>query len=212
MGKIDPIEYLPELYLNSGSFTKRFLSIFADIYCELEEKIDTSAKLYDPEDCPEEFVEWLGEWISAENMPLFPDCKKREYLLAVPRLNMYRGTIRGMMELLELYWGAKVFIVECYHVKRFFSYNKDLERLYPGGRFAVWIIFTPTNGKTQALGEIVAEQLPANITAEIKILTNITELNGYCYLGVNSVLLGTSPGILDGKCALNYVHLGGGTE
>ena len=188
------------------------MSIFTDIYCELEEKIDLSAKLYDPRECPDGFVEWLGEWISAENMRLFPDDKKREYLLALPRLNMYRGTIRGLRELLELYCGSDVFIVECYHVKRFFPYNKDLARLYPGGCFTVWILCAPTKNKTEALEEIVREQLPANVTAKINLLANITELNNYCYLGVNSMISGSSPGVLDGKCALNYVHLEGGIK
>lgn len=212
MEKINPLEYLPELYMKAGSFTERFLSIFTDIYCELEGEIDASSKLYDPEVCPEGFVEWLGEWISAENMNLFPDDKKREYLLAIPRLSMYRGTIRGLRELLELYCGAKVFIVECYHAKRYFSSFKDFARLYPGGRFTVWILCSPTKNKTDVLEKIIEAQLPANITAKIKLLANITELNNYCYLGVNSMLSGTQPGTLDGKCALNYVHLGGGRK
>lgn len=209
MDKINPLEYLPELYLKTGGFTERFLSIFTHIYCGLEEKIGASAELYDPEICPEEFIEWLGEWISAENMLLFPDDKKREYLLAMPRLSMYRGTIRGLRELLELYRGSKVFIVECYHAKRYFSSCKDLARLYRGGRFTVWILCSPAKSKTDAPEEIIKSQLPANITAKIKLLANITELNNYCYLGVNSVLAGTRRGALDGKCALNYVHLGG---
>ena len=209
MEKIDPLEYLPELYLRSGSFTKRFLSIFTEIYCELEEKIDVSAELYDPAQCPEEFIEWLGEWVSAEKMLLFPDDKKREYLLAVPRLSIYRGTLRGLKEMLELYCGAKVFIVEYYHAKRYFSSCMDLERLYSGGRFNVWILCSPTKCRIGDLEEIAESQLPANITAKIKVLANITELNNYCYLGVNSVLAGTRCGAFDEKSALNYVHLGG---
>ena len=209
MEKINPLEYRPELYLKAGSFTERFLAIFTDIYCELEEKIDVSAELYDPWKCPEEFIEWLGEWISAEKMLLFPDDKKRAYLLSIPRLSTYRGTLRGLKELLELYCGEKVFIVEYYHAKRYFSSCKDLERLYSGGRFTVWILCSPTKSKIGNLEEIAESQLPANITAKIKVLANITELNNYCYLGVNSVLAGTRRGTLDEKCALNYVHLGG---
>ena len=209
MEKINPLEYLPELYLKAGSFTERFLSIFTDIYCELEEKIDVSAELYDPAECPEEFVEWLGEWVSAEKMLLFPDDKKRAYLLSIPRLSTCRGTLRGLKELLELYCGAKVFIVEYYHAKRYFSSCKDLERLYSGGQFTVWILCSSSKNKIVDLEEIAESQLPANITAKIKVLANITELNNYCYLGVNSVLAGTRRGTLDEKCALNYVHLGG---
>ncbi len=212
MEKINPLEYLPELYQKADGFTERFLSIFTDIYLDLEKKIDASPELYDPEICPEELIEWLGDWVSAENMLLFPDNKKRELLLMLPRLSMYRGTIRGLKELLELYCGAKVFIVECYHVKRYFPFCGDLARLYAGGRFTVWIFFSPTKSKTDALKEIVESQLPANITAKIKLLANITELNNYCYLGVNSVLAGTRPGALDGKCALNYVHLRGNRQ
>ena len=209
MDKINPLEYIPELYLKAGSFTERFLSIFTDIYCELEEKIDVSAELYDPAKCPEKFIEWLGEWISAEKMLLFPDDKKREYLLSAPRLSTYRGTLCGLKELLELYCGEKVFIVEYYHAKRYFSSCKDLERLYSGGRFTVWILCSSSKNKIVDLKEIAESQLPANITAKIKVLANITELNNYCYLGVNSVLAGTRRGVLDEKSALNYVHLGG---
>ncbi len=210
MDKINPIEYLPEIYLKAGGFTERFLSIFTDIYSGIEKKIDESPGLYDPEKCPDEFVEWLGEWTSAENMLLFPNVKKRELLLALPRLSLRRGTMRGLKELPELYCGTKVFIVEWYHVMRYFSSCGDLARLYAGGRFTVWVLCSPTNSKTDALEEIIETQLPANITAKIKLLANITELNNYCYLGVNSVLTGTRRGVLDGKCALNYVHLGGG--
>lgn len=210
MNKIDPLGYLPELYMKTGSFTERFLSIFTEIYRELEETIDASAELYSPEVCPEEFVEWLGEWVSAENMPLFPDDKKREYLLAIPELNKRRGTVRGLRELPELYCGARVFIVECYHVKKYFSSCGDLARLYSGGRFTVWILCSPTQCRPDDLREIVEAQIPANITAKIRILTDITELNNYCYLGVNSVLAGTRRAALDGKCALNYVYLGDG--
>ncbi len=212
MEKIDPLEYLPELYLRSGGFTERFLSIFTDIYCGLEEKIDKSAELYDPQKCPDEFVEWLGEWISAEKMRFFPDDKKRDYLLAIPRLSMRRGTIRGLKELLELYCGSKVFVVECYHAKRYFSSFKDLARLYPGGRSTVWILCSPTKSRTDVLEKIAETQLPANITARIKLLANITELNNYCYLGVNSILAGTRRAALDGKCALDHIHLGGGVK
>ncbi len=212
MDKINPLEYLPEIYLKAGGFTERFLSIFTDIYCGIEEKIDKSPELYNPEKCPDEFVEWLGEWISAENMLLFPDGKKRELLLALPRLSMRRGTMQGLKELPELYCGTKVFIVECYHVRRYFSSCGDLARLYAGGRFTVWVLCSPTNSKTDAFKEIIETQIPANITAKIKLLTNITELNNYCYLGVNSMLTGTRRVALDGKCALNYVHLGGGRQ
>ncbi len=212
MDKINPIEYLPEIYLKAGGFTERFLSIFTDIYSRIEEKIDKSPELYDPEKCPDEFVEWLSEWISAENMLLFPNVKKRELLLALPRLSLRRGTMQGLKELPELYCKTKVFIVECYHVMRYFPSCGDLARLYAGGRFTVWVLCSPTNSKTDALEEIIETQLPANITAKIKLLANITELNNYCYLGVNSVLTGTRLGALDGKCALNYVHLGGGGQ
>ncbi len=210
MDKIDPLEYLPEVYRKEGSFTQRFLSVFTEIYRGLEEKIDASAGLYDPEKCPDEFVGWLGEWISAENMRLFPKDKKRELLLMTPRLNSRRGTMSSLRELLELYCGAKVFIVECYHVRRYLSSCGDLERMYSCDRFTVWILCSPAENVSEIPQKIIDAQLPANITAKTKLLLNITELNNYCYLGVNSVLSGTRPGALDGRSGINYVHLGGG--
>ncbi len=208
MDKMDPLEYLPEIYRKNGGFAARFLSIFTDIYQNLEEKIDGSPKLYDPNTCPEEFTEWLGEWISAESMRHFPDSKKRKLLLMLPRLIQRRGTAAGMKELLELYCGANVFIVECYHAERYFLSCGSLKRLYGGGRSTVWILCAPTKNKIEALEEIVSSQLPAWVTARVKVLRSLTELDNYCYLGVNSVLCGTRQGTLDGKSAFNYVHLG----
>ena len=130
------LDYLPELYQNcENSFTERFLTIFTDIYSQFEREIDTSSKIYDPELCPDEFIEWLGKWISVENMQLFPDDKKENFLLLTPWLSKHRGTISGMKKLLKLYCGTDVFIVEYYHVKRYFSSCKALERIYNGGRF-----------------------------------------------------------------------------
>lgn len=207
--RINPLDYLPELYQNcENSFTERFLTIFTDIYSQFEREIDTSSKIYDPELCPDEFIEWLGKWISVENMQLFPDDKKRELLLLTPWLSKHRGIISGMKKLLKLYCGTDVFIVEYYHVKRYFSSCKELERIYNGGRFTVWIICPPIKNRVEALSVIVSSQIPANITAKIKILSNITELNNYCYLGINSVLSGMEQGILDGKSAMDYVYLG----
>ncbi len=208
MNKIDPLEYLPEFYRNAGGFTERFLSIFMEVYKNLEDKIDESAKLYDPEICPGEFVEWLGEWLSAENMRHFPDSEKRKFLLMLPELIKKRGTIGGIKKLLELYCGTQVFIVECYHVKRYFPVCRSLERMYGGGRFDVWVLCPPTKNKTEALEEIVSSQFPVGVNARVKLLKSMTELDNYCYLGVNSVLAGTRQGVLDGKSALNYVHFG----
>ena len=67
---------------------------------------------------------------------------------------------------------------------------------------------SPIKNRVEALSVIVSSQIPANITAKIKILSNITELNNYCYLGINSVLSGMEQGILDGKSAMDYVYLG----
>ena len=78
--RINPLDYLPELYQNcENSFTERFLTIFTDIYSQFEREIDASSKIYDPELCPDEFIEWLGKWISVENMQLFPDDKKENF-------------------------------------------------------------------------------------------------------------------------------------
>lgn len=210
MNRIDPLGYLPELYMKPGGFTDRFLSVFTEIYRGLEEKIDASAELYDPEICPDGFVEWLGGWISAENMEHFTAEGKRALLLLTPRLAARRGTLSALRELLELYCGARVFIVERYHAERYFRSFGDLARLYSGGRFTVWILCAPTRRRTDALEELTLSQLPANMTARIKRLASVTELNNYCYLGVNSVIAGTRRGVLDGGSALNYVHLGGG--
>lgn len=55
--RINPLDYLPELYQNcENSFTERFLTIFTDIYSQFEREIDTSSKIYDPELCPDEFI------------------------------------------------------------------------------------------------------------------------------------------------------------
>ena len=79
--RINPLDYLPELYQNcENSFTERFLTIFTDIFSQFEREIDTSSKIYDPELCPDEFIEWLGNGYRLKICSCFRTIKKRTFI------------------------------------------------------------------------------------------------------------------------------------
>ncbi len=207
--KIDPLSYLPEYYQNhSNSFTSRYLSIFTNIYQNFEEQIDESDLLYSPESCPEEFIPWLSSWTALENMELFPNDKKRSLLKLSPFLHNNRGTLDALRAVLALYCDADPFIVEGYHVSRYFANHPILQKLYRGGDFTLWILFPESGERVEALNEIANTYAPAFTKVRVKPLRKVAELDNYSYLDVNAVISKLDYAVLDGRCAMHYTFIG----
>ncbi|MBM3941656.1 MAG: DUF2313 domain-containing protein [SAR202 cluster bacterium] len=105
------LKYLPAIYSES-EFMGRFLLIFESILGPLESVVDNLAYYFDPDTTPEELLPWLASWLKIVLDESWPLARRREFVRAAPRLFQWRGTRRGLKEMLRLATGVEPAIVE----------------------------------------------------------------------------------------------------
>ncbi len=79
----------------------------------LEHAVDTEARLFDPlsspakrvGNAPVDFLTWLASWMSVRFDRSWSEAKRRQYLKHVGAILDWRGTVRGIRDLLLLVMG-----------------------------------------------------------------------------------------------------------
>lgn len=114
------VEYLPSIYQKDeyiGSFLKAFEkillglndgvkvpnngSIFEDK--GFEEIIDVISVIFDPNETPELFLEWLSEWTGFSIRADLTTKQQRDFLSRIIKLYRQRGTKENLQELLSIF-------------------------------------------------------------------------------------------------------------
>lgn len=204
------IRYLPGVYQNqleNGDFLERFLGIFQSIYEDLERNIRSAPRYLDVNGADRPFLDWLASWIDINNPYVWPEDKLRDYLKQAMNLFKKRGTRQGLIDMVELYTGESVYVLEYQQVE-----HCHMERLY-GENENVVFLFVPERCITSkkeylALSGIVEDCKPAHVEVKIISLKPCLFLNHYSYLGINSVLGSYRPLSLDGLSLLPFTALG----
>jgi phage tail-like protein len=62
----------------------------------------------DPDVAPMDFVAWLASWFGLELDPSWSEERARETVRRIARLQRFRGTVRGLTELVEVLGGGSV--------------------------------------------------------------------------------------------------------
>jgi phage tail-like protein len=102
------LRYLPALYHEdetSRHLLDRLLSLFDTIYGELESEIEQFALHMDIAGAPPEFLPWLATWFDLQLEQGWTDVQKRQFLRNAVELYSWRGTVRGLRQLLRLHTG-----------------------------------------------------------------------------------------------------------
>lgn len=100
------IDFLPALYSaeeESRWFLERFLSILQTEQDGIDRQIADVRRLFDPEAVPDDFVDYLAEWL---NLPLegaWNPEQKRRMLAAAPEFYPKRGTPEALRRVLQVY-------------------------------------------------------------------------------------------------------------
>jgi phage tail-like protein len=98
------------------NFFMRFVRIFQDVATTFLDDADNLDNVVDVRVTPEPLIPWLGSWIAAPAMdPDHPDLsasKQRELVRQYAKILEWRGTYKGLAQLLELVSGAPVEITE----------------------------------------------------------------------------------------------------
>jgi len=115
--RLSYLRYLPAVYQEDPrgrDFMERFLSLFESLNLEVEEEIEHMARFFDPDVVRNEFLEWLGAWLALLQDKNWSEQKRRTFLRRAYHLYTLRGTAAGLSELVGLFTGAEVTIIEHY--------------------------------------------------------------------------------------------------
>lgn len=94
-------------------FFCRFVGIFQEMASTLVDGADNVNNVLDLTVAPEPMVRWLGSWIGATGIdPSLPPATQRRLVKAAGEMLAWRGTARGLRQLLELISGAPAHIEE----------------------------------------------------------------------------------------------------
>jgi phage tail-like protein len=104
---------LPALYRQEeAGFTQRFVSSFDDALAPVFCTLDNFGAYLDPALAPADFLGWLGGWLGLVLDETWTREQRRRLLERAGELFSWRGTVRGLSELIELTTGATPEIVE----------------------------------------------------------------------------------------------------
>lgn len=211
----DWLAYLPGLYRrekNGAGFTARYLGIFQSLYDDLSRRICTGSRLMDPADTDMEWLKELAGWLQLEDFYIWPEDRLRRLLQMAPRLFAETGTVRGMMDLVELYTGERPLIAECGPLSDMDGAERA-EKLYGNDPYSFVLLvkeqYVATARDYQALKCIIRQMKPAHMEVRVIPLKPVLSLGTYSYLGINSRIGMYQPLRLNGRQALTVMSVGG---
>jgi len=92
-------------------FLFRFVSIFQRVSDTVVHQIDTLPHMFDPTVAPEPMVQAMARWLGVDWLDSSLDGRlQREIVLSYAQLIQWRGTKRGLQQLLELLSGAPAIV------------------------------------------------------------------------------------------------------
>lgn len=113
--RISYLRYLPAIYQEdpvSREFLERLLSIFETVFYDLETEISHIFKYFDSDTTPQNFLSWLASWLNIALEEDWPEEKKRYLIREAYSLYKRKGTLSGIIKLIEIYTGRAAIILE----------------------------------------------------------------------------------------------------
>lgn len=107
-GLVNPyplVIHLPAAY-QGEAFTEQFLSAFDDALAPLLTTLDTIDAYLDPALTPPDFLGWLAGWMGIELDENWSESQQRRLIAEAVALLQWRGTRRGMVDLIRHYLGV----------------------------------------------------------------------------------------------------------
>ena len=97
---------LPGLY-QDDDFTQRFTAALDAVLAPLFITLDAIEAYVDPWLAPEDFLEWLSEWVGIEVDQHLPEARRRALVARAAELFTWAGTARGIADLVETFTGVR---------------------------------------------------------------------------------------------------------
>ncbi|MCH5341014.1 MAG: hypothetical protein J1E01_06085 [Acetatifactor sp.] len=188
--------HLPEIYrseMGNDSFLDRFLSIYQSIYDDISWQIREFANCLDPWVAGPELLHWLTSWLDVEEPYMWTEGQLRYLLAHAMEFFEARGTGKGIEMFVELYTGETPFVIEWQEWEGTTDFpGRLLKSLYEDDPYSVTVLVReeciPTYKDHQALLRLLEQIKPVQMDIHLVVLEPYIFVDGYSYLGVNSVL------------------------
>jgi phage tail-like protein len=115
------LRYLPAVYQSdpvSREFVARFVSIFETEMSGIEATIERIPQAFDPERTPQEFLDWLGQWLDLGIEEDWSPRVKRRLIANAARLYQQKGTPAGLASFVEIVTDTRPIIREAFEAER----------------------------------------------------------------------------------------------
>jgi phage tail-like protein len=103
---------LPAVYQDEDPFTIRMTRALDELVAPIVATLDNLPTYFDPSEAPEDFVDWLAEWVGMELDENWAVGLRREVVARATDLLGRRGTAAGLADQLRLITGGEVELVE----------------------------------------------------------------------------------------------------
>jgi phage tail-like protein len=97
---------LPGLF-HDDDFTQRFCSALDEVLSPIFLTLDAIEAYVDPWLAPDDFLQWVSEWVGMPIDPDLPDDRKRALVAKAAVLYGWSGTAKGIADLVETYSGVR---------------------------------------------------------------------------------------------------------
>lgn len=105
------LECLPAIY-SDDDFMGRFLLVFEEIMGPIERIADNRHHYFDTRLAPPDMLPWLAQWVGLVLDERWSEERRRQLIRAAVELYSWRGTKRGLREMIRLYTGCEAKIDE----------------------------------------------------------------------------------------------------
>jgi phage tail-like protein len=162
---------LPALY-QQDPFVQRFVSGFDDALAPVFCTLDNFGAYLDPALAPADFLSWLGAWLGLPLDETWSRAQQRRLLERAGDLYRWRGTTRGLAELIELTTGAVPEIIETGRV----NWSADPEQPPPAAADPMLIVRVrlPADAAggvdRRRLEALVGATRPAHVPFRVEVL------------------------------------------
>lgn len=208
------LDYFPQIYSEKNDFFERYVGLFQSIYLDIEDHITKLPMFLDVDTAPDHFLNYLGSWVGIDNSEeIFSSSQMRQVLRKAMEINAGKGTKTTLMQLIELYTGARSIIIEQFkwQKERFSKVQKEIySKLYgkEANCFAIILVKSQITEevKWEKLKRLLYKYIPISTNYKLIILDECYHTDTHCYLDVNSHLAKLTDLKLDDK-----MHLGSNT-
>ncbi len=160
---------LPAMF-HDDQFAQRWCDGLDGVLAPVPATLDSFWAYLDPALAPIDFVEWLGGWVGLEVDHTWPEERRRDFIGHAAQLYAWRGTARGLADLIEIYLGVRPTITDdCTGV-----WSERPGTDLPGADDPVLVVRLevddPSSVDATRLSNMVTRNKPAHVTHRLEIV------------------------------------------